>query len=178
MKKKCNTCGEVKPRTDFHNYKDGHLRNECILCKNARSLRNAKKRWNTEIGFLTCKYLSIKSREKKHKDTSHQCCFTLEEFLAAWEKHKSIYGMRSAWGPHHLPITMIYHGRRGGGQKGQRTCGSNLSPDRLDSSKPYTIQNLIFIRNDENVRKKNTTYEDCLTQIKLHEERFINMGAI
>ena len=61
--------------------------------------------------------------------------------------------MRSAWGPHHLPITMIYRGRSGG-QKGEKNCGSNLSPDRLDSSKPYTIQNLIFIRNDENSRKK------------------------
>ena len=179
MKRKCNTCGEVKPLTDFHNqYTDGRFSNECIICKNARSLRNGKKLWNTEIGFLAWKYRCIKNREQVHKDMSHQCCFTLEEFLAAWEKHKSIYGMRSAWGPHHLPITMIYHGRRGGGQKGQRTCGSNLSPDRLDSSKPYTIQNLIFIRSDENIRKKNTTYEDCFAQIKLHEERFINMGAI
>ena len=177
MKKKCITCGEVKPLTDFHPYKDGYLRNECIICKNVRSLRNGKKLWNTEIGFLVWKYSAIKSREKKYKDMSHRCCFTLEEFLAAWEKHKSIYGMRSAWGPHHLPITMIFQGRSGG-QKGQRTGGSNLSPDRLDSSKPYTIQNLIFIRVDENLRKKDTTYEDCLTQIKLHEERFINMEAI
>ena len=79
--------------------------------------------------------------------------------------------MRSAWGPHHLPMTMIYQGRSGS-PKGQKTLGSNLSPDRLDSFKPYTIQNLIFIRNDENTRKKDTTYEDCVAQIKLHEERF------
>ena len=81
--------------------------------------------------------------------------------------------MRSAWGPHHLPITMIYQGR-GRGPKGQRNCGSNLSPDRLDSSKPYTIQNLIFIRSDENVRKNSSSYEDCKIQIRLHEERFKN----
>jgi len=178
MKKKCNQCGEVKPLTGFHNrYKDGHFRNECQMCKNARSLRNGKKLWNTEIGFLSWKYSAIKNRARDHKDIKHKCYFTFEEFLAAWEKHKSIYGMRSAWGPHHLPITMIYQGGGGGGgQKGQK--GSNLSPDRLDSSKPYTIQNLIFIRADENSRKKDTTYEDCLTQIKLHEERFIEMKAI
>ena len=80
--------------------------------------------------------------------------------------------MRSAWGPHHLPMTMTYLGR--GRKKGNKRIGSNLSPDRLDSSKPYTIQNLIFIRGDENSRKKNTTYEDCVAQIKLHEERFKN----
>jgi len=99
MKKKCITCGEVKPFTDFHPYKDGYFRNECIICKNARSVRNIRKLWNTEIGFLSAKYSAIKNREKKHKNRNHQCCFTLEEFLAAWEKHKSIYGMRSAWGP-------------------------------------------------------------------------------
>jgi hypothetical protein len=169
--RKCISCGEVKPLTDFYNrYIDGYVRNECKICKQARNRQNNKKRWNTEIGFLDWKYKSIKHREKKHKDMSHRCWFTFEEFLAAWEKHKSIYGMRSAWGPHHLPVTMIYLGREG--RKGKERIGSNLSPDRLDSPKSYTIQNLIFIRTDENIRKKDTTYEDCLTQIKLHEERF------
>tara|TARA_R110000824_G_C14830200_1_gene637796 strand:+ start:42 stop:596 length:555 start_codon:yes stop_codon:yes gene_type:complete len=167
MKKKCITCGEVKPFTDFHN----QFSNECIICKNARSLRNNKKRWSTEIGFLAWKYSSIKNREKKHNDMSHRCCFTFKEFCGAFEEHKEKLGMRSAWGPHHLPITMIYLG--GGGGKRPKRIRSNLSPDRLDSSKPYTIQNLIFIRNDENVRKKDTTYEDCVAQIKLHEERFM-----
>ena len=170
MKKKCVTCGEVKPLTDFHNqYTDGRFSNECKICKNARSLRNGKKLWNTEIGFLAWKYSGIKYREKKCNDMSHRCWFTFEEFLAAWEKHKSIYGRRSAWGPHHLPITMIYLGTK---ENNNKRTGSNLSPDRLDSSKPYTIQNLIFIRNDENIRKKDTTYEDCFAQITLHEERF------
>ena len=149
-----------------------------FYCKKCFNEKITKRR-NTERGYLKMRYDSMvadKSRTKRWGRRS-KCHFTFEEFLAAWEKHKSIYGMRSAWGPHHLPITMIYQGR-GEGQKGQKNRGSNLSPDRLDSSKPYTIQNLIFIRNDENLRKKDTTYEDCLTQIKLHEERFINMEAI
>ena len=84
MKKKCITCGEVKPFTDFHN----QFSNECIICKNARSLRNNKKRWSTEIGFLAWKYSSIKNREKKHNDMSHRCCFTFKEFCGAFEEHK------------------------------------------------------------------------------------------
>ena len=170
MKKRCPVCKEVKSLEDFHNdrtRKDGHHG----LCKNCLNESVTKYR-NTEKGYLKMRYNSLNSEQRKSK-----CYFTFDEFVAAWEKHKSIYGMRSAWGPHHLPITMIYRGRSGG-QKGEKNCGSNLSPDRLDSSKPYTIQNLIFIRNDENSRKKDTTYADCLTQIKLHEERFINMGAI
>ena len=175
MKKKCNHCGEEKPLTDFHtdNAKTDGLRGECKICKG----KTTKKRCNTEIGFLQLKYTGIKNREKEHKDMSHRCYFTFKEFCEAFEEHKEKLGMRSAWGPHHLLITMIYLGR-GGSRKGQKNLGSNLSPDRLDSSKPYTIQNLIFIRGDENARKKDTTYEDCLTQIKLHEERFINMEAI
>ena len=164
---KCVTCGEVKPPTSFYK----HPENECKICKIARSLRSRQILWNTEIGFLTWKYSCIKDRQKKHKDMNHRCCFTFKEFCGAFEKHKEKLGMRSAWGPHHLPMTMIYRGRSGS-QKGQKNLGSNLSPDRLDSFKPYTIQNLIFIRNDENTRKKDTTYEDCVAQIKLHEERF------
>ena len=170
MKKKCITCGEVKPLTDFHRqYKDGYVRKECKICKEARSRQNNKKRWNTEIGFLNWKYKDIKTREKK--GMNHRCYFTLEEFCEAFEKHKEKLGMRSAWGPPHLPITRIYLGTK---ENNNKRTGSNLSPDRLDSSKPYTIQNLIFIRNDENTRKKDTTYEDCVAQITLHEERFKN----
>ena len=132
---------------------------------------------STELGYLKDRYKNISMKK------GPKCCFTFDEFLAAWKKHKSICGMRSAWGPgidhleQHLPITMIHKGEGQVGKmgclKGAKRTGSNLSPDRLDSSKPYTIQNLIFIRVDENLRKKDTTYEDCLTQIKLHEERFM-----
>tara|TARA_B100000315_G_C14137358_1_gene389761 strand:- start:67 stop:465 length:399 start_codon:yes stop_codon:yes gene_type:complete len=114
-----------------------------------------------------------------------KCLFTFDEFRAAFEKHKSIYGMRSAWGPgpdrleEHLPITMIQEGNgkigtRGGCIKGSKRIASNLSIDRLDPNLDYTLQNIIFIRGDENARKKNTTYEDCKIHIRLYEERFRN----
>ena len=53
-----------------------------------------------------------------------KCHFTREEFFVAWEKHKSVYGMRSAWGPgidnleQHLPVTMIQLGNGQIGKKG------------------------------------------------------------
>ena len=172
-KKKCSQCKETKPLVDFYKHKKGKYGycSECIIC----SLLYVKKRRNTEAGFLKKKYEDIHTRAKKLGDTKHQCFFTFEEYYNEFKKHKEKYGMRSAWGPHHLPITIIYQGRKsntGGMQKGQNHIGSNISSDRLDSSKPYTIQNLIFIRGDENERKKDTTYEDCIAQIKLHEERF------
>ena len=65
-----------------------------------------------------------------------------------------------------------------GALKGSRRILSNLSVDRLDTNLDYTLQNIIFIRLDENARKNTTSYEDCKIQMRLHEERFIDMNAI
>ena len=181
--KKCSKCFEVQSLEYFQknkSNKDG-LQFWCADCLK----KDQKRRLNTEVGFLTKRYSDIKDR--CHLD-NRKCYFTVDEFLAAFEKHKSIYGMKSAWGPgidhleQHLPITMIHEGNGKRGQKGvakgSRRIPSNLSVDRLDSNIGYTLQNLIFIRNDENRRKNNSSYEDCKIQIRIHEERFINMKAI
>ena len=180
LKKKCSKCGEVKSLEDFckkRAAKDGHAP-WCVDCIK----EDQKKVQNTETGFLKKRYYDIIARCRVE---NRKCYFTLDQFLAAFEKHKSIYGMKSAWGPgvdhleQHLPITRTHegNGQRGkkGVAKGTKRIASNLSPDRLDSNRGYTLQNLIFIRSDENARKKDTTYEDCKIQIRLHEERFIEM---
>ena len=59
------------------------------------------------------RYDSLNGEQRKSKSGA-ECFFTFDEFLTAFEKHKSIYGMKSAWGPgpdqldQHLPITMIH----------------------------------------------------------------------
>ena len=197
MNKKCPKCGEVKSIDDFHKskiYKDGH-KYDCAMCANEyrrKDRNNNKERYreyerknrSKERGFLKKQFSNIRRRAKVKKDGKHQCHFTYEEFDNAFQKHKKRHGMKSAWGPPHLEITTIHqliagsgHGCKNRGLK-QIHSKSNLSADRLDSSKPYTIQNLIFIRADENSRKKNTTYEDCKIQMRLHEERFIEMKVI
>jgi hypothetical protein len=183
MKKKCTNCGEVKSLENFSKRnlsKDG-LQFWCEDCQK----EERQKVQNTEIGFLKKRYLDITARCRLE---NRKCYFTLDQFLAAFEKHKSIYGMRSAWGPgpdhleQHLPITMIYEGKgqkgKKGVSKGSKRIGSNLSVDRLDSNRDYTLQNIIFIRGDENSRKNSSSYEDCKIHMSLHEERFINMKAI
>ena len=187
MKKKCSKCGEVKSSEDFHKSapsKDGH-HCWCKKCVNS----NITKIKNTERGYLKTRYDSMRARERvrtyRRWGRASKCYITFEEFLNAFEKHKSIYGMRSAWGPginnleQHLPITMIFLGNGQEGKKGQikgtQRTASNLSIDRLDPNLDYTLQNIIFIRSDENERKKDTTYEDCKIQMRLHEERFIEM---
>ena len=178
--KKCMKCGEVKSLEDFHknkNNKDGHH----YWCKNCLNAGVTKFK-NTEKGYLKMRYDDMRGREfrKNRWGRKSKCLFTFDELLATFEKHKSIYGMRSAWGPgidhleQHLPITRIY---RNGGAAYHRT-GSNISVDRLDPNRDYTLQNIIFIRGDENSRKKDTSYEDCKIQVRLHEERFIKKTDI
>jgi len=178
-KKKCPKCGEVKSLTSFSKdkYTKSGYHAHCKNCVN--EIINQYR--NTEIGFLKMRYDSMNGEYDYRKSRR---LLTFDEFVAAWEKHKSIYGMRSAWGPgpdhleQHLPITMISkgNGRIGkiGSIKGAKLTSSNLSIDRLDSGREYTLQNIIFIRADENARKKNTTYKDCKIQMRLHEERFKN----
>ena len=186
MRKKCTQCGKVKFLKNYFKVnnkrrkKDGY-RSECKDCSSAMSNKYRR----TEIGYLRHRYLNMKRNyETNQRGRRNKCYFTLNEFIAAFQKHKSIYGMKSAWGPgpkhldQHLPITMIVQGTRR--RKGKKTprSRSNLSADRLDSDQDYTLQNLIFIRNDENLRKNRSTYEDCKIQIRLYEERFVKKEYI
>ena len=182
--KKCSKCRKVRSLVAFCKTKankDG-LSYVCREC----SRIIIRDYLQTERGYLAKRYNDMKRNDKSRPSTA-KCYISLDELYAAFEKHKSIYGMRSAWGPgidypdQHLPITMIVNGdtdanawTRGDGKR----VASNLSIDRLNSNKGYTLQNIIFIRNDENARKKDTSYEDCKIQIKLYEERFIKMKAI
>ncbi len=139
--------------------------------------------------MIVC-YVNCRGKEfkKARWGRKSKCYFTFDELLAAFEKHKSIYGMKSAWGPgpdhleEHLPITTIQEGKgrlgRGGAIKGSKRIPSNLSVDRLDPNLDYTLQNIIFIRYDENRRKADSSYSDCKIQMSLHKQRFIDMNAI
>ena len=185
MNKKCLRCGEVKPSTLFpknKNKKDGYH----YYCKKCTNDLTTKRR-NTERGYLKMRYDSLNCEQRK-STSGAECFFTFDEFLTAFEKHKSIYGMRSAWGPgpdrleEHLPMKMIQEGKgqlgKKGHIKGAKRRRDNLSVDRLDPTLHYTLQNIIFIRYDENRRKNNSSYSDCKIQMSLHEQRFIDMNAI
>ena len=135
---------------------------------------------NTEQGCLKDLYYNLGTRNK--------CYFTWEEFVEAFAKHKSVYGMKSAWGPgpphldKHVEMTISAEGAgvRGhrGSVKGSKRKPSNISVDRIDSKLGYTLQNIIFITSGENRRKNDSSYEDSLIHVKIYEDRFIKMKAI
>jgi len=180
--KKCSRCRKVRSLKDYYiDKRRNSYRSQCKECER----EVITKRRNTEIGFLKNRYNNMRRNpETQQRGRNNKRLFTFDEFLTAFKKHKSIYGMRSAWGPgidhleQHLPLTTITQGTKHIEGKKIPRLRSNLSPDRLDSNRDYTLQNIIFIRNDENVRKKDTSYNDCKIQIRLHEERFTKMKAI
>jgi len=190
-KVKCGSCKQIKPYEEFfksRNKKYG-LHESCKVCHRKS---NSKYR-STENGFVKRLYSRAAARlrveqTRKPKRYSppkrlgslerYKCHVSWPEFLRLWEKHKEAYGMKSSWGPPHKPVTMVCKGRDSRSALVLKQIPSNLSVDRLDPERPYTIQNIIFIRNDENKRKKDSTYRDCLIYIEKYKARFIEMKAI
>ena len=114
MKKKCPACGNVKNLFEFSWRQKSRKNGRQSWCKKCKC-EAMNKYLNTEKGYLKDKYQGLRKKNRYQKRNGRQikCYFTCDELLTAFEKHKGIYGMRSAWGPgidrleQHLPITMI-----------------------------------------------------------------------
>jgi hypothetical protein len=99
----------------------------------------------------------------------YTCDFTMEQFLNHWEKHKIRYGglICAISG---LPMTHI--GLNDSLNKYKRNW-SNISVDRLDSDKPYTLKNTIFVRWDINLSKRDLSINHMKKIISLYNETFL-----
>ena len=189
---KCRLCGKIQIlQEDFYLNKEhttGYEKKckKCTVKIRLKRMRDPEikekarvqgvQQCSTEHGFLRRLSNSMTYRFNRTGKLRHKCFVNLRELKKAFNRHKAKWGMHSAWGPDHLDVTMIV--TKDKAKVGTIKTRSNLSVDRLDPRKPYTTQNIIFIRVDENNRKKDSTYEDCCTQKELHEERFIKMKAI
>jgi len=143
--------------------------------KKLENFETAKKRINdNEIVFMRSRFIRIKNQEKhsksKYDNKIYKCCFSFEEFLKAWESHKINHGgtFCAVTGE---PMTMI--GLNDKNKKYKRNW-SNVSVDRIDSSKPYTIQNIIFIKWDVNRAKGDLSIKHMKKILNLYNKRFFN----
>ena len=59
---------------------------------------------------------------------------------------------------------------RGGG-RGQGRTATNVSIDRLDASKPYNEENIVFCTWGFNERKGAVTVDDCYKILDIYERR-------
>tara|TARA_Y100000361_G_C11054280_1_gene286996 strand:+ start:66 stop:716 length:651 start_codon:yes stop_codon:yes gene_type:complete len=140
------------------------------------SRRNQKRLNNNEKNFLSSRYSVLANRKKNAKKSKkeYDCFFTLEEFLEHWERHKRKYG-----GPICAITgeTMTMIGLNDKSEKYKRNW-LNVSVDRLDTERPYTLQNIIFVTWKANKAKNDLSIKNMRAILDLYEERFENMRAM
>jgi|TARA_R100001079_G_C4372601_1_gene119649 hypothetical protein len=139
----------------------------------------AQKRLNdNEHTFMKSRFDRIANQEKHSKtkldNKIYKCCFSFKEFLKAWEAHKIDHGgiFCAVTGE---PMTMI--GLNNKNKKYQRNW-SNVSVDRIDSEKPYTIQNIIFVKWDVNRAKGDLPIKHMKKFISIYEDRFVKLKPL
>ena len=127
----------------------------------------------TENGYLTDKWnaISKKAWDKRRKPIAVE--INKEEFLELWEKHKKKYG---GWICAYTGqiMTQTRSMNPAGPAQGKASgikVKTNMSVDRLDSSKGYTKDNIVFCTWEFNDRKGNISLEDIRCILNLMESK-------
>ena len=124
--------------------------------------------YNTERGFMMKLWNSIKKSSKKHNRINEFKDF--DKFYDHWLKQKATYGMR-------CPATGVEMTHTIGTNKssvGNKRIMTNISTDRILSTKGYSPQNLIFTTWAYNCAKCNITPEMARAFLRIVGERYEN----
>lgn len=128
---------------------------------------------NSEVGFMTNMFYTIKKKQfsklrgraRKVALGHYDLHFTKEQFFEAWAAHKKKYGGMYCG---YSGVLMTH--QRSRMKDPLRNQSNNISVDRLDPEKPYTLDNIIFCTVHFNNKKGSITYSDCLLIMqKFHE---------
>jgi hypothetical protein len=138
-------------------------------------LKMAKEYQNNERAWIKNLFSTIKKRtfqkdetRKRKIDLGHyDLHFTREEFIQAWENHKKKYGGMYCGYTGEL---MTHY--RSDLRDPLRNQSMNISVDRIDPEKPYTLSNIIFCTVKFNNKKGSIGYKDCLAIL----QKFIELG--
>ena len=121
--------------------------------------------YNTERGFMTVLWNSIKKSSRKHKRINKFKDF--DEFYNHWLEQKSRYGMKCpATG---VEMTTIKGVNKPGEHK---TVMTNISTDRILSTGDYSPENLIFTTWKYNMAKNNITPNMAQAFLTIVKERY------
>ena len=161
--KKCKKCNLVKKLIDFSKdaSKKFGIRNMCRVCDNIRKEKNR----STEKGFFIALYGNMISKQKSknktmYKGKVHDVYFTFEELMETWEKHKLKYGQNCIY-----TGEPIFHKR-----DKSLIRGNQISIDRLDNNKPYTIDNIVFCSSRANWIKGQISIDMCKKVLEIYNE--------
>ena len=146
----------------------------------------AAKLLNTEERYMRSRYQNLKHRDKfndvsKRSDYKnnhiYECSVTWEQFWNLWLSHKERYGgMNCAISG--KPMTHIGLNIKKEKDKKFKRNWDNISVDRLDSTKGYTFQNIIFIRWIINKQKNDLEIKHMRKVLELYDERFVKLKNI
>jgi len=153
--KTCSKCKLTKDIFNFHWKSDRYngkrrlrLQAECGECREKQ--RHAKYSASPEI-FLLRAYQMIKQESARLIRKRRPVTITFEEFMEAWAAQKKKYGLI-------CPIShqeMTY-------QQGLGNLETNISIDRIDSSKDYIKGNIQFICRRVNTMKHNESLDSLI----------------
>ena len=138
-------------------------------------LKMAKEYQNNEGTWIKNLFSTIKKRtfqkdvtRRRKIDLGHyDLHFTREQFIQAWENHKKKYGGMYCGYTGEL---MTHY--RSDLRDPLRNQSTNISVDRIDPEKPYTLNNIIFCTVKFNNKKGSIGYKDCLAIL----QKFIELG--
>jgi hypothetical protein len=179
--KTCRTCGKEYPRTGEFFYKRTHpsmknvfkYENNCIRCDNERSLKWKKENRDikiknnikyriTENGYFKEMFVGVRK-------SKHGCEFkNYEEFFNCWKEQQKIHGIKCPY----LGIEMTkIKGINKNGIK-RRSTDTNISKDRILSSRPYSKENIMFVSWKVNSMKGNISPKIAKQYLQFVKERF------
>ena len=150
----CNTCKRWLPETKF-NRDNTNLHNNrgglCTQCKDCQRARYYKERQKIlQNDYLALKYklnAALKGSRRRSKDKNMFNDLNLEYLLYLWSKQDGKCALTG------IPMTYkFYEGR----------VNTNLSIDRIDSSKGYTKDNVQLVTMVANQMKNDLSVEELV----------------
>ena len=157
----CSTCKIEKPFTEFSKDKSKRsgFHSTCKMCKNVSICKSMYKYKNTEYGLLKHKISEIFTTSTIKKRGFVPSC-TKEEIKKHFFEYVKIHGSNCFYCKE--PWTYIFNTYIPGNGRGKSDKGKsrkdklkNLSIDRLDSSKTYSVDNIVFCCTECNLSKKD-----------------------
>jgi len=181
INKTCGKCKKTYPRTKEFFYTSTHqsMKNAvnfesfCITCKQELS-KQWKIKNRSRISEQNIKY---KQTERGYfmelwqgiKKSRHGCEFkNFDEFFNCWIEQQKIYGTKCPYTEVEMTKTkgLNPHGER------KKHTDTNISKDRILSSKPYSKQNIMFVCWKANNEKGRVSPKIAKRYLQFVKERF------
>ena len=131
---------------------------------------------STEEGYFKNLYSQIRSSQKKSNRTGKlgwPCDIdTFEEFFDIWLKQKKKYGYKCPYtGVKMTRLVSTGYKVLPANRKFPKRRMTNISPDRLDSNRPYSADNIVFCTVESNAHKNKCSFIIMINVLRIMFEK-------